>query len=142
MSQDLDETIERYHRAADAFARGDADPVKQLFSHSDDVTLANPFGPAVQGWQQVADALDSASSRFRDGEVEGFDSRAKHATDDLAAVFEIEHWHAKVGASDDLASFVLRVSTTLRREDGGWKLVHRHADPIATSAPSGPLRRT
>jgi hypothetical protein len=32
------------------------------------------------------------------------------------------------------------VTSTLRREDGAWKLVHRHADPITTADPKGPVR--
>jgi hypothetical protein len=28
----------------------------------------------------------------------------------------------------------------LRREDGGWRIVLRHADPIATADASGPMR--
>jgi hypothetical protein len=56
----LDELVDRYHRAADAFSRGDPGPVKDLYSEADDVTLANPFGPARRGAQQVMDALDFA----------------------------------------------------------------------------------
>jgi len=46
---DLDGVIEQYHEAADQFSRGDPEPIKALYSHRDDVTLANPFGPAVRG---------------------------------------------------------------------------------------------
>jgi hypothetical protein len=42
--------------------------------------------------------------------------------------------HARVGASDHVAPFSLRV-TNIRREDRGWKLAHRHADPITTPRP-------
>ena len=136
----LQQVIEQYHAAADAFSRGNPEPIKTLWSHRDDVTLANPFGPAVRGWTQVAEALDFASSRFRDGEVTRFEPIALYEAADLATILEIERWKAKVGGREDVASFVLRVTSTFRCEDGGWKLVHRHADPIATPNSDGPLR--
>jgi hypothetical protein len=35
----------------------------------------------------------------------------------------------------DVASISLRVTSVFRPEDGIWKLVHRHADPITTPQP-------
>ena len=132
--------LEQYHAALDAFSRGNPEPVKSVFSHQEDVTLANPFGPAVRGWEHVVEALDFASSRFRDGEVPRFDAVAHYVTSDLATILEIEHWRARVSGREDIASFVLRVTSTFRREGGSWRLVHRHADPIVTPHPDGPLR--
>ena len=135
----LDGMIDVYHVAADEFSRGDPKPVKALFSEREDVTLANPFGPAVRGSEEVSGALDYASSRFRDGNV-SFERIAIYASPDLATILELERWNAKVGGSEDLAPFDLRVTSTLRREGNAWKLVHRHADPITTRDARGPLR--
>jgi ketosteroid isomerase-like protein len=137
---DLHKIIQQYHSAADEFSRGDPEPVKTIFSHRDDVTLANPFGPAVRGWKHVSEALNFASSRFQDGEVTSFETVAEYVTSDLATILEIERWKAKVSGREDVASFDLRVTSTFRREEGTWKLVHRHADPITTPHPDGPLR--
>lgn len=52
-TSDLGQFTEQYHRAIGAFAGGDPEPVKKLFSRRDDVTLANPLGPPVRGWSQV-----------------------------------------------------------------------------------------
>ena len=139
---DLRQVVGQYHAAADKFSRGDALPVKMIFSHRDDVTLANPFGPVVRGWQQVSEAFDFASSRFKDGEVTSFETVAEYVSSDLATILEIERWEAKVSGRKEVTPFVLRVTTTFRREDGMWKLVHRHADPIAAPHPDGPLRPT
>ena len=40
-----------------------------------------------------------------------------------------------MGANDELTLFALRVTMIFRAEDGQWKLVHRHADPITTLQP-------
>jgi ketosteroid isomerase-like protein len=137
--KDLDEVIQQYHEALDVFMRGRPDPLKALFSRADDVVLANPFGPAVRGWEPASAGLDYASSRFSDGELLGFDRLASYVADDLATIFEVEHGKVSVGGGP-VTEWVLRTTTTFRREDGTWKVAHRHADPISTASPEGPLR--
>ena len=137
---DLQEIIARYHAALDDFSRGNPEPVKPIFSHRDDVTLANPFGPAVRGWERVSEALDFASARFRDGKVTAFETIAEYPGSEIATILEVERWMARVSGREDVSFFVLRVTTTFRREEGAWRIVHRHADPITTPHPDGPLR--
>ncbi len=137
---EFQDVIEQYHRALDEFSRGDPEPVKKIFSHRDDVILANPFGPAVRGWEKASQALDFASARFRDGRFTGFQTIAEYRTQELVMTFEIEQWEAKVSGRDEISSFTLRVTNTFRNEEGTWKLAHRHADPITTFHPDGPLR--
>ena len=48
---DFDQAVEHYHRAADEFVKGNPEPYKMVFSHREDVSLANPFGPVVRGWK-------------------------------------------------------------------------------------------
>ena len=137
----VDDVVEEFKSAANAFALGNPEPVKSLYSRGDDVTLANPFGPAVLGWENVSAALDYASSRFSDGEITEFKNIARYEADDLVTFFDTERWRARVGGGD-VTDFELRVTTTYRNEQGKWKIVHRHADPIATADSEGPLRRT
>jgi ketosteroid isomerase-like protein len=137
--KDLDEVIQQYHKALDVFLRGRPDPMKALFSRADDVVLANPFGPAVRGWERASASLDYASSQFRDGEVLGFDRLSSYVADDLATIYEVERGKVSVGGGP-VTEWVLRTTSTFRREDGTWKVVHRHADPISTASPEGPLR--
>ena len=141
MDAPLDDVIQRYHRAADEFARGDPEPVKALYAHGDDVTLANPFvGPPVRGWNQVSRALDYASSNFRDGQMSDVETISTFLGVDLATIVELEQWQARVGQREDVTPFGLRVTTTFRRDGGSWKMVHRHADPMSKPNPDGPLR--
>ncbi len=132
---DFDEVVEHYHLALGEFVKGNPEPVKKMSSHREDVTLANPLGPPVRGWEQVAAAGERAASLSREGEIVGFDIVAKYVTADLAYIVEIERFKAKLGATQEIAPFALRVTTIFRPEDGTWKVVHRHADPITTAQP-------
>jgi ketosteroid isomerase-like protein len=132
---DFDEVVEHYHLALGEFVKGNPEPMKKLFSHREDVTLANPLGPVVRGWEQVAATGDRAASLSREGEIVGFDIVAKYVTADLAYIVEVERGKAKLGATQEIAPFALRVTTIFRPEDGTWKVVHRHADPITTAQP-------
>ena len=131
----LDQLIERERKAWGALIDGDPEPSKDLFSHGDDVILANPWGPPARGWDRVEATLDAAAERFKEGELSSFEGLARYATDTLAVIFEIERGQAKVGGSEDFSPFALRVTTTYRLEDGDWKIVLRHADPIVAEKP-------
>lgn len=140
MATDLDKFIREYHDALPFFARGNPAHVMRLFSHGDDVVLANPFGPAVCGWEAARERLSSASSSMHDGDVAQVVELARYESSDLVVLHETEWWSARIAERHDVEPFVLRVTTTFRREEGEWKIVHRHADPIADVNPHGPLR--
>jgi uncharacterized protein (TIGR02246 family) len=133
---DLDRAIEQSHLALAAMLTGDPTLFQTLFSRADDVTLGNPFGPFVHGRKAVEEISDAAALNYRDGEVTGVDLIAKYISDDLACVVEVERGRTKVGGGSDTVSVILRVTSVFRREDGIWKLIHRHADPIAVPRPA------
>jgi ketosteroid isomerase-like protein len=133
---DLDEVVEQYHLALGEFLKGDPQPLQMMYSHREDVTLANPFGPPTREWGQVAATMERAASHYRDGEIVGFENVAKYATPELVYIVEVERYQAKVGGREDITPVAVRVTTILRPEDGTWKVVHRHADPITTAQPA------
>ena len=133
---DLDEVLEQYHLAAEEFIKGNPKLYKTVFSHKDDVTLANPYGPPVRGWQQVSEALEHTASRLRDSEVVDIETVAKCVTGELAYVVSLAREKAKVGGSEDITPIALRTTMILRREEGTWKVVHLHGDPITTPRPA------
>ena len=110
--------------------------MKELWSRRDDVILANPFGPPVRGFDEVAKASDLAASQARDGEFLGAEIIERYVTAELAYVVEIERAKAKIGGSEEITPFDLRVTMIFRPEEGEWKVVHRHADPITTTQPA------
>ena len=133
---DFDQVLEQCQQALREFPKGNPEPMKVMFSHQEDVTLANPFGPPARGWEQVAEVTERAASQFRDGETGDYETIEKQVTPEFAYVVRVERARAKVGGSVDLAPIALRVTMIFRPEDGEWKVVHRHADPITTPQPA------
>jgi ketosteroid isomerase-like protein len=140
-SDDFDAVVEQCHLALGEFVRGNPEPYKLLYSHREDATLANPFGPPTRGWKQVAETMERASSQYTDGEIVGFEGVAKYVTPDLAYTVEIERFKAKIAGGDTLAPVALRTTMVFRPEDGTWKVVHRHADPITTVRPAESVKQ-
>ncbi len=132
----VDELIEQYQLALDEFMKGNPEPVQKLFSHREDATLANPYNPPVRGWERIAEVTEHAASLRRDGEATGFEIVSKYVTPELAYIVQIERLKAKVGGREDITPYSLRSTMIFRPEDGEWKVVHRHADPITTSQPA------
>jgi ketosteroid isomerase-like protein len=133
---DVAELIEQYQLALGKFVKGNPEPVKKLFSHREDVSLANPLGPPARGWEQVAQTIERAASSFTDGEMVAFETVAKYVTPELAYAVWLEQAKVKLGGMKDFALSTLRVTMVFRPEDGTWKVVHRHADTITTAQPA------
>ena len=135
-TDDVDELIERYQLALDEFMKGNPKPVQVLFCHREDASLANPYGPPVRGWDGIAKTTEHAAALRRDGRATGFEIVAKYVTAELAYVVQIEHLESKVGEREEITPYALRATMIFRPEDGTWKVVHRHADPITAPQPA------
>jgi ketosteroid isomerase-like protein len=126
----LASVMPRLTEADTALHNGDPGPRLAIWSHNDPVTV---FGAllTVTGWGEIYKAFDWLASRFSNGSYE-YEVIAAGASGDLGYVVGIEHSSASIGGAAP-AAYELRVTTILRREDGEWKVVHRHADPTPDS---------
>ena len=133
MDGDWSAFIRRLEAAEADFALGRPDEFKALWSHADDVTIFGAFGNAVTGWSNVAARLDWASSAFADGVRTREEIRA-HVGGDFAYLVQMERIDYRATAATERKSLErttleMRVTMVFRREAGGWRIVHRHADP-------------
>jgi uncharacterized protein (TIGR02246 family) len=134
--EDLNRAIEQSHAASAAILTGDPTGYYALYSSSDDVTLGNPFGPYVRGRKNVEETLARAATNYRDGTATAFERIAMYASTDLACMVEVERGLVKIGGRPEAVPVSVRVTSVFRAEDGVWRLVHRHADPITTPRPA------
>jgi ketosteroid isomerase-like protein len=132
----LDEIEDRTVAALSRLVAGDPEPFKALYSHKPDVTVFGGFGAYELGWDQVGRNIEFAASRFRGGHLE-IEPLALGASGDLAYTVWIERGKVRVEGRDEPGTLVVRVTHIFRREDGEWKLIHRHGDPIVEKTEAG-----
>lgn len=129
-------TMPRFVEAETALVHGDAGPRIAMWSHNEPVTL---FGALTTktGWDDVRPVFEWLADSFSDCTAYENEVVAAGASGDLAYVVALEHKTAAFEGAP-AAPYTLRVTTVFRREDGEWKVVHRHGDRLAaTSAPGG-----
>ena len=127
-------------RAADvAFHNGDPGPRVDLWSHEKPVTF---FGAnfTKSGWDELAPTFQSLASKF--SHLGGYEVEIIGAgvSGDLGYIVAKEHETTTVGGAAPEA-YTLRATTIFRRENGRWRQVHRHADPVPDSSNAETARR-
>jgi ketosteroid isomerase-like protein len=121
----LAEIIPAQTAADTALHNGDPQPRIKLWSHHDPVTL---FGAklASVGWAEVEPTFVEVASWFTGADQWEFEVIAAGASGDLA--YTVAHEHSQVVVDGHPRAYTLRVTHVYRREDGQWRIVHRHAD--------------
>jgi len=77
--------------------------------------------------------LEFASARLQDGDVSRFEVLAQYEGGGMVVVHTLEDRRARIPGRSEVEPFQLRATSVLRRENGVWRIVLRHADPIATA---------
>jgi ketosteroid isomerase-like protein len=124
----LASVLPRLTAADTAIHNGDPGPRIALWSRNDPVTLFGALQIKI-GWREIAPIFEWLGARFSSCESFEYDVIAAGASADLAYIVGVERTTASVDGAAP-AAYALRVTTIFRREDGEWKVVHRHADPL------------
>jgi len=132
-SSAIEDVLNALDNANERMLDGDCGAWKALLSHRDDISLLGAYGGHVQGWTDVSARFDRTAAGYAAGA--GTTARENIATwigADLACVVDLERHHTRLDGNAELVTFVYRTTHVLRRENGEWKIVLRHADPLAT----------
>ena len=130
----LAEMLPQQRTAEQAIHNGDAEPRIALWSRTEPVTV---FGAklSASGWADLEPMFRNVASWFSDSAEYEFEVTAAGASGDLAYTIGYEHNQVKVDGQP--RTYTLRVTHVYRREDGEWRIVHRHADVPPTD--DGPI---
>ncbi len=103
-----------------------------MWSRHDPVTV---FGARASkaGWEDVNPLFYALAAQFSDCESGDIDLVAAGASGHLAYTVTYERTSASVNGV--ARTYTLRVTQIYRREEGEWKLAHRHGDELAFDQP-------
>jgi ketosteroid isomerase-like protein len=130
-------TLPRQIKAEEAIHNGDPEPRLEMWSTSDPVTLFGAGVPLKSGSDEVTRIFRWVASRFSNCTAYNFELIAAGVSGDLAYTVGFEHSTRSVHGGP-VESATLRVTHIYRRENGEWKIVHRHGDipPVDESPPA------
>lgn len=117
-----------------ALHKGDVTPRIALWSHANPVTL---FGAHISGadWTDLEPKFRQEALRFAGSAGFEFEVVAAGASEHLAYTAGLEHSSAVVDGVP--AAYTMRTTHIYRREDGVWRIVHRHSDLLADQGRGG-----
>ena len=118
----------KFYVALNKVFTGDVGPIKGIWSHADDVTYMGPTGGFQQGWSAVLKDWEGQAALKLGGRVEPIDVRLV-AGKDVAVVSNYEQGE-NTNADGKVERLKLRATNIFRNEDGQWKMVGHHTDPL------------
>ncbi|MNJ94285.1 hypothetical protein D3C87_119780 [compost metagenome] len=118
-------------KASTDFLEGNFTPLKDLSVTSDPATIFPPNGIYISGVSQVNDFNQKGASNFLPRAENEFEVIHQDASNSLAYWTGIQRSSVKMSGQDAPVIFNLRVTEIFRKEQGSWKLMHRHADRVA-----------
>jgi ketosteroid isomerase-like protein len=139
----LREILKSVEEGGERFMNGDTTLWMQNVSRRADVMIIGGWGAHEKGWPEVQARYEWAGARFRDsGAKLTVEYLTSFQSGDLAFTTAIERAEVKVAGQEKAAPMALRVTHIFRKEDGAWKLILRHADPlVAKTAPDSVLEK-
>ncbi len=116
--------------ASNAFVNGEIGPLLDISTQTSPATIFPPNGLCVQSAEEV-NAFNTSGARMFDGFSENrFEVMHMAESDGLAYWTGIQRSVVRMKGKPEPVAMDLRITEIFRLEDGEWKLIHRHADPL------------
>jgi ketosteroid isomerase-like protein len=133
VAESFEDFLRRREAASNDYIAGDPTALQGMLTNVDPATFLPPSGAVVEGAGPVEQAQVGGAAAFGPGSTGHFEVLSSGSSGDLAFWTGRQVARMDVRGQDDPVPMVLRTTEVFRREDGEWKLVHRHADVAPSS---------
>lgn len=110
-----------------AVHNGDPTPRRALWSRNEPVSVLGALRNAY-GQEELNELFATLARRFSDCTSYAFELQAYDVVGDMAYTAGLEHTSVRVDGQP--RSYTLRATQVYRREDGKWRVAHRHGDAV------------
>ena len=111
-----------------ALHNGDPAPRRAVWSCHEPVSVLGAWRNA-HGQQQIDELFTALGDSFSHCRSDAFELLTYDVVGDMAYTAGFEHTSASVDGRP--RTYTLRVTQTYRREDGEWRVAHRHGDTVS-----------
>lgn len=115
------------HEAELALHNGNAAPRRAVWSRREPVSILGAWRNA-SGQSELEELFSLLAASFSDCTSYAFELQAYDVVGDMAYTAGLEHTSASVDGTP--RTYTLRATQVYRRENGEWKVAHRHADTV------------
>ncbi len=130
---DFEEFMKRRDEASRAFVNGHLAPFDSIATRVAPATFFGPRGGYRNGLDEVSSGYESDAASFEPpGGESSFEILQMAASDGIAYWVGFQRATFRLHGSAEAVSTTLRATEIFRREDDEWKLIHRHADSLAS----------
>ncbi|HEX3912754.1 MAG TPA: NAD(P)H-dependent oxidoreductase [Steroidobacteraceae bacterium] len=129
--EDFSQFMKQRENVAAAHVSGNAKPLDAIVPRTGEASFFPPNGGSVHGAEEVLSRYDQDAKSFAPGGSSSFDVLQSGADGDIGYWTGFQRADARLGDGYKKVQMKLRVTELFRFQEGGWKLIHRHADDSA-----------
>ncbi len=123
------EAAAQFYTALNAMFSGDLAPMKEVWSHAEDVTYMEPGGGFQIGWGEVFADWEAQAAMKLGGWVKPEDLQITVGKD-IAVIYNYERGE-NIDAEGMPQKVSIRATSLFRKEDGMWKIIGHHTDLLS-----------
>jgi ketosteroid isomerase-like protein len=116
--------------ASKAYVRGDFGPLGALTPRTGNASFFGPRGGTVKTARKVSQRYEHDAAAFLPVGKTKQQTLHSEADGELGFWVGVQRATAQMKGMKKPVPMNLRVTEIYRRENSGWKLIHRHADPL------------